>query len=397
MPYRLRKAPKRNLYWVIGKDGSKLSNNPLPLERAKRQLTAANIASAQEKKGGGLLNDVFNYERVSNEFTNPESVLRKRISDVAKGPRVNYPPSSRQALQKYGNYKITSITLNRKPVLKVFYEAYRLLTQGLWTKKLADENTDNLFHLSIILGLRGDNGQNVMVVVEKREIVVVKLLTDKNLKGTSYRLPQVLRNTTLQQFMDRGLQAIGPQRFFLYDAFRSNCQDFVAALLSANNLYRGEAAKFTKQDVNSLLSQLPGWAATFAKATTDLGGIANIALEGGKLRGGVNLDKLKMFASYCAQQPYMVRRQRGEEGQPQRGLPAGEIPAPRSVSPLTVTHFAAAPQSSCPDSPEGRRGISAAVPPQLQTGSWVGRQTGFYSGQGKMSKFVRGVMALLKN
>lgn len=46
-------------YWVVGEDGTKHSNEPLPLARAKKQLTALNIAHAQKMKlrGGRTITD----------------------------------------------------------------------------------------------------------------------------------------------------------------------------------------------------------------------------------------------------------------------------------------------------------------------------------------------------
>jgi len=44
MPYKLRKAPRRDLYWVVGQNGRHLSKEPLPLAVAKKQLIAVNIA-----------------------------------------------------------------------------------------------------------------------------------------------------------------------------------------------------------------------------------------------------------------------------------------------------------------------------------------------------------------
>ena len=41
MPYKLRKAPKRELYWVVNKEtGKKHSKDPLPKERALAQMRA---------------------------------------------------------------------------------------------------------------------------------------------------------------------------------------------------------------------------------------------------------------------------------------------------------------------------------------------------------------------
>lgn len=49
MPYRLRKAPKRDLYWVVDDEGKKYSKDPLPKERAEAQIRALYAA---EKRGG---------------------------------------------------------------------------------------------------------------------------------------------------------------------------------------------------------------------------------------------------------------------------------------------------------------------------------------------------------
>ena len=49
MPYTLKKAPGTNLYWVTTDNGRHLSELPIPLAKAKKQLIAVNIAYAKEK------------------------------------------------------------------------------------------------------------------------------------------------------------------------------------------------------------------------------------------------------------------------------------------------------------------------------------------------------------
>lgn len=51
MPYKLRKARGRDLYWVVTEDGSKKSKEPLPLERAKAQMRA--LYANMHLEGGG--------------------------------------------------------------------------------------------------------------------------------------------------------------------------------------------------------------------------------------------------------------------------------------------------------------------------------------------------------
>jgi hypothetical protein len=51
MPYKIRKAPNRDLYWVVKvSDGTHMSKEPIPLKRAEKQLIALHIAMANERK-----------------------------------------------------------------------------------------------------------------------------------------------------------------------------------------------------------------------------------------------------------------------------------------------------------------------------------------------------------
>jgi hypothetical protein len=47
MPYRLRKAPRRELYWVIAQDGRHMSHDPLPKAKAMAQMRALYAAMAR--------------------------------------------------------------------------------------------------------------------------------------------------------------------------------------------------------------------------------------------------------------------------------------------------------------------------------------------------------------
>ena len=55
MPYALRKAPNRPLYWVINKETKKkYSKEPLPYERAVAQMRALYASENQELRGGAI-------------------------------------------------------------------------------------------------------------------------------------------------------------------------------------------------------------------------------------------------------------------------------------------------------------------------------------------------------
>ena len=52
MPYKLRKAPKRDLYWVVAEDGKHMSKDPLPKETAEAQMKALYAAHDREHPTG---------------------------------------------------------------------------------------------------------------------------------------------------------------------------------------------------------------------------------------------------------------------------------------------------------------------------------------------------------
>jgi hypothetical protein len=50
MPYKLRKKPKCDLYWVVAEDGRHMSKDALTREMAIRQMRALYAAMKREKR-----------------------------------------------------------------------------------------------------------------------------------------------------------------------------------------------------------------------------------------------------------------------------------------------------------------------------------------------------------
>lgn len=81
MPYKLRKAPGRELYWVVGSDGVKHSKEPLSMEMAKKQMTALNIAHAR-KMGHDIPPAVVKMPK--KDFVKEHKRLTKLLAEVTK-------------------------------------------------------------------------------------------------------------------------------------------------------------------------------------------------------------------------------------------------------------------------------------------------------------------------
>lgn len=53
MPYKLRKAPNRDLFWVVAEDGTKKSKDPIPRARAEAQMKALYASEYRRKPKNG--------------------------------------------------------------------------------------------------------------------------------------------------------------------------------------------------------------------------------------------------------------------------------------------------------------------------------------------------------
>jgi hypothetical protein len=219
-------------------------------------------------------------KKVVNEVANPESVLRTRISDVSKGIRKdNYPPSSRRTIQQYGDYLVVGLTLRRDPIESFINLALNAITLGNWSQAKAKANYDRMFHLGVEVEVSKGNDTKKLIV-EKNEVINVAPAKPRKRDTEFMPVPAPSPPVDLRTFLQRAQDQ--KQDYFLYDAFSNNCQDFIQHLLRANGVLTRANDQFIKQDTNALIKELPSYTSKVARAITDLGGIANVALEGGK-------------------------------------------------------------------------------------------------------------------
>ena len=103
-------------------------------------------------------------------------------------------------------------------------------------------------------------------------------------QSNSLKLGELMENT--RKFM-------GDKKYFDYDAFNNNCQNFILSILKANQLNTPEYEKFIYQDIRELYKELEekaGYVSTISKFSTRMGKAWN------KLTGaGTTQDLKKVF------------------------------------------------------------------------------------------------------
>lgn len=113
MPFRLRKAPKRDAYWVVDDKGKHYSKNPMPKEAARRQQKALYAAANRGELRGGTLQQFLErlnlarqaYDAGNNTaawdiiFTNPEDPEHQQFYEFFNNIALN---SSADAWTDFG-------------------------------------------------------------------------------------------------------------------------------------------------------------------------------------------------------------------------------------------------------------------------------------------------------
>ena len=105
MPYKLRKAPKRDLYWVVNPEGKHMSTDPIPKERAEAQMRALYASERLPAKYTAGLTPVEKTKQV--ELIQKSTKKYKETGIVKDRPKVSEKPTRRSVHvkrfeEKYG-------------------------------------------------------------------------------------------------------------------------------------------------------------------------------------------------------------------------------------------------------------------------------------------------------
>lgn len=210
--------------------------------------------------------------------------VAERVSGFVRGARLNYSPSADKVLQAHQPWTITNLRLYRVPVQKPISTALNVVSLGRFGAAKKEAGIDTLYHLMLLVNVQSPDGANTALLrVEKNAVINIDRVSEMT-GGQEQAVPLPQPTSTFQTFMDKGRAAMGEKTFFLYDAFKNNCQDFVRGLLRANGVLTPEADAFLKQDVAKVQEKSGSFTHKVANFVTDLGARADRALQGGGRR-----------------------------------------------------------------------------------------------------------------
>jgi hypothetical protein len=192
-------------------------------------------------------------ENIDGGFFNPiksiKNTYNKTKSFLISGTQ-QFTSKVMKILEKVGNEQINSIVVCRCPIPSMIQKALEIAS-------LKQLEYNQLFHLFIII-----NGH---VLLEKNSVINMQINPKLNGDMEHLTAPDP-PNTTINQFIERCLHQMGPQKFFSYSSYNNNCQYMILNLLSSNGILTPDLSSFIKQNTESIFANNP----TLRKLTNNI-------------------------------------------------------------------------------------------------------------------------------
>ena len=250
-------------------------------------LRGEGLFSSFNKKVKGAVQAVASTaDAIGKKVKDTATAVKDTASAVVYG-RNDYPPKVRNIISKYGDKNITGIMLGRTPLGAPLMTALQVASGNTFSQKLENTPYDKLFHLFMCIEL----DSRVRITFEKNEVInaenTCKLPKETETKNiTSSDIPQGL---TLNEALNKTKERMGGN-YFTYSAKDNNCQDFIVAFLTANNIGNETDKSWVKQETK-VLFEGNDRLRKIANTLTDIGARFDVVLQGAgtkrKKKGGM--------------------------------------------------------------------------------------------------------------
>ena len=213
----------------------------------------------RQTKGSGLWDIIQD-----NVQLNPIAMIRDGAKHFFDDKR--YTLSLSSVMKRAGVSPVVKIEVSREPIASMIDKAFDVISFGSWGSAKTDNAIDKFFHLFCILSL----ADGTKYRLEKNANISLSK-SDGHVNSDDVIVIQSNTGLSIADMLEKTRLAVGDDRFFIYDAFKNNCQDFLINILQSNGLLTPEASNFIKQDVKDVAEKMPGYAKRFANSMTDLG------------------------------------------------------------------------------------------------------------------------------
>jgi hypothetical protein len=159
-----------------------------------------------------------------------------------------YNKKSQQILDKYGSNKVINIYLVRQPFSKFITLLLNTMTCFQYDK-LIKESEDNFpYHSLLIFEIKLQNNKRKFLLLEKNSCINIcenffihEFLDVKN-------IPISKEKYTINHILNKTLKRVGSNKFFNWNLYKNNCQEFTKEILITIKKYNSKNKEFIFRD-----------------------------------------------------------------------------------------------------------------------------------------------------
>lgn len=258
MPYYLEQRGNRFKLRLKDDPQYEFSSKYMTKKKAIAQMQAIEISKRQRAQvGGNFLSGMFGkIKRGFNSIINTLGAPAQTIVSNTLDEKTQYTDSVKDILSKYGNFGITSMTIEKQPVDGKIMFLVNKITNDSLRELMIKHNIDAYYHISLRVDVIDDNGNIIPFRIEKNEnISITPYKPLPNSQYLSVQLDMVPR--TMNIILTKTRLDIGEEHFYLYRFDSWNCADFIMEILRSNNLLTQQNQDFIYQNTDIIKKQMP--------------------------------------------------------------------------------------------------------------------------------------------
>jgi hypothetical protein len=295
MPYYLERRGSRYKLRLKDDPQHEFSSKYMTKKQAIAQMQAIEISKRQRQRnmsesGGNFFSNVLakvknGFSSIYNTLSAPSNILVNNLDE-----KKQYTDYTKDLLNKYGNFGIVSMMVEKQPVESKIMLLANQITNGGLRDLMLKHNIDEYYHLSLRVDVLDDLARVLSFRIEKNENISVIPYTP--LPNSQYmKVPLESSNPlTMNVILTKTRLSLGEEHFYIYRFDSWNCADFIMEILRSNNLLTPQLEAFIYQNTEIIQKGMS------RNTRNKLHAITKLASRIGHLRGrGIDNTKFRFL------------------------------------------------------------------------------------------------------
>lgn len=146
---------------------------------------------------------------------------------------------------------INKITIGRYSLPYILMTSLKVLSLNQIEQRMKSQEINKLYHVFLII----ETVSGEKFLLEKNEKINLVKNPTLNIKNEYFPIPIIPSNLTLKILLDNTKMLMGKHKFFNYDAYENDCQDFTISCLTSNKICDAKYDDFIKQKTDPLFNE----------------------------------------------------------------------------------------------------------------------------------------------